>query len=90
MQRSHLILLTLSLLTAACAAPDYDVIISNGVIYDGNGADPYAADVGINADTIAFIGDLSEFSGALEIDTILNSAAHWRSIPTAWQSLRDL
>ena len=69
MQRSHLILLTLSLLTAACAAPDYDVIISNGVIYDGNGADPYAADVGINADTIAFIGDLSEFSGALEIDT---------------------
>ena len=35
----------------------YDTIIRNGMIYDGNGGDPYQADIAINADTIAFIGD---------------------------------
>jgi N-acyl-D-amino-acid deacylase len=36
----------------------YDTIIRNGMIYDGNGGEPYKADIAINADTIAFIGDL--------------------------------
>ena len=36
----------------------YDVIIRNGMIYDGNGGEPYKADIAINADTIALIGDL--------------------------------
>jgi N-acyl-D-amino-acid deacylase len=38
---------------------EYDTIIRNGMIYDGNGGDPFKADIGINKDTIAFIGDLS-------------------------------
>ena len=37
----------------------YDTIIKNGMVYDGLGGEPYAADIGIRADTIAFIGDLS-------------------------------
>ena len=36
----------------------YDVIIRNGMIYDGNGGEPFKGDIGIDADTIAFIGEL--------------------------------
>ena len=43
------------------------------MIYDGNGGASYKADVGINADTIAFIGDLSKESAKNEID-----AREWR------------
>ena len=32
----------------------YDTIIRNGMIYDGNGGEPYKADIAIIADTIAF------------------------------------
>jgi N-acyl-D-amino-acid deacylase len=39
---------------------EYDTIIRNGMIYDGNGGEPYKGDIGINGDTIAFIGDLSK------------------------------
>ena len=56
------------LLAASCNQPDYQVIIRNGLIYDGNGGEPYKADIGINADTIAFIGDLSKAGGTKLID----------------------
>src|SRR5580765_1931565 len=48
--------------------PDYDKIIRNGMIYDGNGGKPYKADIGIKADTIAFIGNLSGVSAKESID----------------------
>lgn len=38
------------------------------MVYDGSGGDPYRADLGINADTIAAIGDLSKFSAGQIID----------------------
>jgi N-acyl-D-amino-acid deacylase len=38
------------------------------MIYDGNGGDPYAADIAISADTIAFIGDLKNVSAKNEVD----------------------
>src|SRR5258705_12257094 len=47
---------------------DYDKIIRNGMIYDGNGGEPFKADIGIRADTIAFIGDLSGVSARESID----------------------
>src|ERR1044072_8436723 len=37
----------------------YELIIRNGMIFDGSGKKPYKGDVAINADTIAFVGDLS-------------------------------
>ena len=37
-------------------------------MYDGSGGEPYKADIAINADTIAFIGDLSKASGKTETD----------------------
>ncbi len=46
----------------------YDTIIRNGMIYDGNGGEPYKADIAINADTIAFIGDLKDAKGKTEMD----------------------
>jgi N-acyl-D-amino-acid deacylase len=46
----------------------YDTIIRNGMIYDGNAGEAYKADMAINADTIAFIGDLSNESAKNEID----------------------
>ena len=46
----------------------FDIVIRNGIIYDGSGNKSYAADLAINADTIAFIGDLSKAKGKTEID----------------------
>src|SRR5687767_10692086 len=54
---------------------EYDTIIRNGMIYDGNGGEPYKADIGITNDTIAFIGDLSKASGKNEIDAKGNAVA---------------
>ena len=48
--------------------PDYDVIIRNGIIYDGSGGKSYKADLAINGDTITAVGDLSNSNGRIEID----------------------
>lgn len=45
----------------------FDTIIRNGMIYDGNGGEPYQADLAINADTIALIGDLKNRTSKNEI-----------------------
>jgi N-acyl-D-aspartate/D-glutamate deacylase len=54
---------------------EYDTIIRNGMIYDGNGGEPYKGDIGINADTIAFIGDLSKALAKNEVDAKDNAVA---------------
>jgi N-acyl-D-amino-acid deacylase len=46
----------------------FDLIIRNGLVYDGHGGKPVRADLGINADTIAFIGELAQATGKNEID----------------------
>ena len=46
----------------------YDIVIRNGNIYDGSGAKPFVADIGINGDTIAAIGNLSNSVGKKIID----------------------
>ena len=52
----------------SCGTKQYDTIIKNGLVYDGNGGDPYKADIAIKADTIAFIGDLSKASATNIVD----------------------
>src|SRR6478609_2484469 len=47
---------------------DFDFIIRDGIIYDGSGNNPFKADIGINSDTIAFIGKLSNAIAKNEID----------------------
>ncbi|MCH8286771.1 D-aminoacylase, partial [candidate division KSB1 bacterium] len=67
--RKLLILPSILALLVACATPaDYDVIIRNGVIYDGTGNTPYNGDVGITGDKIAAIGNLETATGGVEID----------------------
>ena len=46
----------------------FDTIIRNGIVYDGNGKEPFKADIGINNDTIAFIGDLKNANTKNDID----------------------
>ncbi len=60
--------LAVLLLITACTKQEYDVILRGGTIYDGSGQPPFVADVGIKADTIAFIGDLKNAVGKAEYD----------------------
>ena len=58
---------------AGCAlqpvpAGPYDVLIRNGQVYDGSGADPVVADVAIRGDSIVAVGDLPGARAALEVD----------------------
>ena len=46
----------------------YDIIIRNGMIYDGNGGKPFKSDIAINADTIAAIGNLGDVQAIETID----------------------
>lgn len=62
------ILLAALVLLAACTPPDHDTIIRGGTLYDGEGGAPYVADLAIDADTIAAIGDLSGLSAKTDID----------------------
>ena len=64
------LLLLASLIYFSCrpGRPEYDKIIHNGMLYDGNGGNPYKADIGIKGDTIAFIGDLTGVSSPISVD----------------------
>ncbi|MEO5580059.1 MAG: D-aminoacylase [Gemmatimonadaceae bacterium] len=53
---------------AVTAVPGYDVVIRGGTLYDGTGSPARVGDVGINGDTIAAVGDLSQSLGRREID----------------------
>jgi len=57
----------LCMLGACTHRISYDTIIHDGLIYDGNGGNPYHADIAINADTIAAVGDLSDATAKLQL-----------------------
>jgi N-acyl-D-amino-acid deacylase len=63
----NLRLFSVLLLLASCKTETFDVIIRQGMVYDGSGEEPYLADIGIRADTIAAIGDLGRARGLQEI-----------------------
>ena len=50
------------------AYAQYDIILKNGMIYDGYGGEPFQGDVAIHADTIAAIGNLSSAQAKQIID----------------------
>jgi len=57
------------LLCAGCSAPiRYDLILRNGLIHDGTGAEPVRGDVAVDGDRIAAVGDLGPARGHTEID----------------------
>ncbi len=47
---------------------NYDHIIRNVMIYDGKGGVPFKGDIGIHADSISYIGDLSSVEAPLVTD----------------------
>lgn len=61
--------LLILLLLGGCSTPQtFDVLIKNGRIIDGSGAVGYPGAIGINADTIAAVGELPNATGITEID----------------------
>ncbi|HOA38520.1 MAG TPA: D-aminoacylase [Flavihumibacter sp.] len=69
MKGAYLLLLAAIAACFSCSQQkEYDVLIRNAMIYDGNGGTPYRGDIGINADTIAAIGNLADAKGKSETD----------------------
>lgn len=58
----------LVLICGCTYSPDYDLILRGGMIYDGSGSAPYVADIAVDGDSIAAIGDLPDVRGTLEIN----------------------
>ncbi len=60
------------LLLAACApeseAPSFDVILAGGIVYSGADEEGVVADVGINGDRIAAVGNLGASDANLRLD----------------------
>lgn len=61
-----LLLIAVALILVNCS-PSYDVVISNGMIYDGTGGAPYKADIGLKDGYIKTIGEIKT-SGRKNID----------------------
>jgi N-acyl-D-amino-acid deacylase len=56
---------------ARAAAPDnplHDLVLRNGTVYDGSGQKPFAGDIAIDSDRIAYVGPHRELRGRTEID----------------------
>lgn len=68
MRNLSIVVVCVLLLQACSSGSRYDIIIRNGIVYDGKGGEPFLADIGINADTIAFIGDLKSAQADSIID----------------------
>ncbi|MBI5771534.1 MAG: D-aminoacylase [Verrucomicrobia bacterium] len=58
----------LALALSRAAEPAYDLIVAGGSVYDGTGAAPIRADVGVRGGRIARIGDLSAATATRRID----------------------
>ena len=58
----------LLLVGASVQAADFDVLIRNGLIYDGTGTPAFEADLGIDGDRIVAIGMFQDSSAEVEID----------------------
>ena len=63
------LLIAFAFLTGVGPAPkEYDIVIRNGMIYDGSGKPPERGDVAINGDTIVAVGKLGQARGKREVD----------------------
>jgi N-acyl-D-amino-acid deacylase len=67
MKSLKLLFLSSFLLSISCNQSKYDIIIKNGLVFDGNGTAPISADIALKNDTIAFIGNLNFYSDAKEV-----------------------
>jgi dihydroorotase/N-acyl-D-amino-acid deacylase len=56
------------ILSGFAAAPEYDIVFANARVVDGTGAPWFRADVGVEGDRIASVGDLSTARASRRID----------------------
>ena len=58
--KNRALLYAIILIISACTTTvtRYDLLIENGIVYDGNGGQAYVADIGINGDRVVAIGQL--------------------------------
>jgi N-acyl-D-amino-acid deacylase len=70
--KTYPFILILLLVLAACTGPSteesYDLVLTNGMIYDGSGDPPYLGSVAISGKQIAAVGDLGDFRADTVID----------------------
>lgn len=65
----YLLLIACSISLLTCTrAPEYDVIIRGGIVYDGTGSAPIITDVGIRGNKVVRVGTLPDARGVHEID----------------------
>jgi len=66
----HAVIATVAMLAlSACeAAPEADLVLRGGTLYDGSGAEGVVGDVAIRGDTIVAVGDIGDLAGATEVD----------------------
>ena len=50
------------------AAPEFDLLINGGTVYDGTGGEPRRADVGVRGDRIAGVGDFTTAKAKKVVD----------------------
>ena len=62
------VLLLAALLSLACRAPAYDVVIRGGTIFDGSGEPGVVTDLGIRGDSIVTVGNLASARAGTVID----------------------
>ncbi len=61
--------IALSFLLFCSPAPEYDIVIRNGTIYDGSGSEPFVGDLALAGEKIARVGKLENgVRGRIEID----------------------
>ncbi|WP_273567355.1 N-acyl-D-amino-acid deacylase family protein [Maribacter halichondriae] len=68
MKKLSSLIIYLLLLAGCTSSETFDILIKNGQILDGLGQPAYVGGIGINADTIAAIGQLENAKGLQEID----------------------
>src|SRR6187549_1343604 len=66
--KPFILLLIVIGLMSSCRKQEYEIVIRGGTVYDGSGKAGVISDIGINGDTVAYIGDLSGAVGKKEID----------------------
>jgi len=66
--RALLILLVLPVFAACERAPDYDLLVRGGTVFDGTGSPGFTGDVAIEGDRIAYVGPKAPGSATREID----------------------
>src|SRR5882757_424682 len=99
--RKSLLVAAITCATAWAQAPRYDIVITGARVIDGSGTPWFYADIAIQGDTIAAIGQLANAPAALKIDGrgkvvapgFIDIHSHGRrgimQVPTAENYLRE-